>query len=228
MGELNEAKADCRRNKSKQGFRQALFNAWTPVCTCKRKPALQSKHDVASRRFAAKGCNAVSGLTAVIDKLTRLKGLQNLFAAAVTQFLAPASDGAQQGQSAVEVGDDGYPAAALAIAAAAPTAGDAPLPEQVTIQNRAIEACAPGKQQLDWLMGHDAVVRLYRHDDGRHGRCAVSRHGSGPAPGAFWPARLHTAGVRCIALRADAWVPHRQRRPAPGQWKPAEEKRWNR
>jgi hypothetical protein len=152
-----------------------------------------------------------------------------LFAEAVSHFLAPARNSAQQRQATVEVGNDRYPAAALAVAATAPTARDTPLAEQVTVQHRAIETGAPGEQQLDRLMGQHAVIRLCRRDDGIPGRCAWSRHGRGPAPGASWPARLHITGVRCIASRADAWAWHRRRRtaPGPGQWKRTGEKRRN-
>lgn len=68
-----------------------------------------------------------------------------LFAEAVSHFLAPACNGAQQRQAAVEVGNDGYPTTTLAVSAAAPTACDAPLTEQVSVQHGAIETCAPGE-----------------------------------------------------------------------------------
>lgn len=68
-----------------------------------------------------------------------------LLAETVSHFLAPAGDGAQQRQAAVKVGNHGYPTAALAIAAAAPTACDTPLTEEIAVQHGTVEACAPGK-----------------------------------------------------------------------------------
>ena len=143
----------------------------------------------------------------------------------ITHFLAPALDGFEQRQAAFEVVDDGHPATALTIAATAPTAGHAPLAEQVAIEDGGVEACPPGERELDRLLNGHALFRQRHRDGDIPWRYAGNHRGSGPARGAFWPVPIHTVGVRCTASHAGAWawLPQRQialgrvrRKPAAG------------